>query len=123
MAAPLVHQVNVKATPDTIYKAVSTAQGLQGFWTSESTAEPKVASIATLHARAVRGSKIELPPADIVTRIHTDMVKALAEPEGRAQFDAQGLEAVGMPPAEFAKFVAKESEFITGLAKKIASGK
>ena len=36
MAAPLVHQVNVKATPDTIYSAVSSAQGLQAFWTSES---------------------------------------------------------------------------------------
>ena len=47
MAAPLVHQVNVKATPDAIYKAVSTAQGLQSFWTSESKAEPKVGSIAT----------------------------------------------------------------------------
>src|SRR5258708_32603245 len=47
MAALLVHQVNVKATPDTIYTAVSTAQGLQGFWTSESQAEPKVGSIAT----------------------------------------------------------------------------
>ena len=47
MAAPLVHQVNVKATPDTIYKAVSTEQGLQGFWTSDSKAEPRVGSIAT----------------------------------------------------------------------------
>lgn len=47
MAAPLVHQVNVKATPDTIYKAVSTEQGLQAFWTSDSKAEPRVGSIAT----------------------------------------------------------------------------
>jgi uncharacterized protein YndB with AHSA1/START domain len=47
MAAPLVHQVNVNATPDTIYKAVSTAAGLQSFWTSESTAEPKIGSIAS----------------------------------------------------------------------------
>src|SRR5256886_17601677 len=47
MAAPLVHQVNVKSTPETIYKAVSTAQGLASFWTSESKAEPKVGSIAS----------------------------------------------------------------------------
>jgi uncharacterized protein YndB with AHSA1/START domain len=47
MAAPLVHQVNVKATPDTIYKAVSTEAGLQAFWTSDSTAEPRVGSIGT----------------------------------------------------------------------------
>jgi uncharacterized protein YndB with AHSA1/START domain len=47
MAAPLVHQVNVKATPDTIYKAVSTAPGLAAFWTSDSKAEPRIGSIAT----------------------------------------------------------------------------
>ena len=47
MAAPLVHQVNVKATPDAIYKAVSTEQGLQSFWTSDSKAEPRIDSIGT----------------------------------------------------------------------------
>ena len=47
MAAPIVHQVNIKATPHTIYKALSTAQGLQSFWTSESKAEPRVGAIAT----------------------------------------------------------------------------
>src|SRR5438046_473996 len=47
MAAPLVHQVNVKATPETIYKAISTTEGLGAFWTSESKAEPKVGSIAS----------------------------------------------------------------------------
>jgi uncharacterized protein YndB with AHSA1/START domain len=47
MAAPLVHQVNIKATPETIYKAVSTQDGLAAFWTSDSKAEPKVGSIAT----------------------------------------------------------------------------
>jgi uncharacterized protein YndB with AHSA1/START domain len=47
MAAPLVHQVNVKATPEIIYKAISTAEGLGAFWTSESKAEPKVGSIAS----------------------------------------------------------------------------
>ena len=47
MAAPLVHQVNVKATPETIYKAISTTEGLGAFWTSESKAESKVGSIAS----------------------------------------------------------------------------
>src|SRR5438105_13227699 len=47
MAAALVHLVNVKATPETIYRAVSTAAGLAAFWTSESKAEPKVGSIAS----------------------------------------------------------------------------
>jgi tripartite-type tricarboxylate transporter receptor subunit TctC len=58
-------------------------------------------------------------PPEIVARLHAETVKALADPEVRAQFDAQGLEGVGMPPAEFARFVAKESAFITDLARKI----
>jgi uncharacterized protein YndB with AHSA1/START domain len=47
MAAPLVHEVKVKATPDAIYQAVSTGKGLAAFWTSESQAESKVGSVAT----------------------------------------------------------------------------
>lgn len=47
MAAPLVHQVNIKATPGTIYKAISTQEGLASFWTSDTKAEPKVGSTAT----------------------------------------------------------------------------
>jgi len=61
-------------------------------------------------------------PPEIVSRIHAATVKALADPEVVKQFDAQGLEAVGMPPAEFAKFVAAQSALINGLAKKISSG-
>jgi tripartite-type tricarboxylate transporter receptor subunit TctC len=46
-------------------------------------------------------------------------VKALADPHVKEQFDAQGLEGVGMPPAEFARFVESESKFINELARKI----
>jgi tripartite-type tricarboxylate transporter receptor subunit TctC len=58
-------------------------------------------------------------PSDIVSRIHAETLKALADPEVRRQFDAQGLEGVGMPPQAFATFVAKESAFINDLARKI----
>ena len=44
MAAPLVHQVNVKATPEQIYAAVSTANGLGAFWTSDSQADHALAA-------------------------------------------------------------------------------
>src|SRR5436309_14243798 len=47
MAVSLVHQVNIKATPDAIYKAVSTEEGLASFWTSDSKAQPKVGSVAS----------------------------------------------------------------------------
>ena len=58
-------------------------------------------------------------PPETVARIHAETLKALADPEVRQQFDAQGLEAVGMPSADFARFVAKESTFITDLARRI----
>ena len=51
------------------------------------------------------------------------MLKALKDQNTLKQFDAQGLEAVGMPPAEFARYVAKESAFINDLARKIKAKK
>jgi len=51
--------------------------------------------------------------------MHADVAKALGDSELRQQFDQQGLEAVGMPPAEFARFVARESAMINELARKI----
>jgi tripartite-type tricarboxylate transporter receptor subunit TctC len=59
----------------------------------------------------------------IAAQIQGAVVKALADPEIKAQFDAQGLEGVGMPPAEFARFVEKESAAINELARKIKSAK
>lgn len=47
MAVSLVHQVNVKATPETLYRAVSTREGLSSFWTDDTRAEASVGSIAT----------------------------------------------------------------------------
>ncbi len=58
---------------------------------------------------------------ELVARLHTEVVKALADPEVLRQFDIQGLEAVGSKPDDFAKFVAKESAFINELARKIGS--
>jgi tripartite-type tricarboxylate transporter receptor subunit TctC len=60
---------------------------------------------------------------ELTARIHAETVKALADPDVRQRFDAQGLEAVGMPPEEFARFVAKESAFINQLAQKILGNK
>src|SRR5205814_5157847 len=60
---------------------------------------------------------------DLVVRIHAEVVKALADPDVKQQFDAQGLEGVGMPPAEFARFVEKEAAFINELARKIKATK
>jgi len=65
-----------------------------------------------------------LPPnasPALINRLHAEVVKALADPEIRQQFDVQGLEGVGMPPAEFAKFVAQQSAFIKDVARRIGA--
>ena len=59
---------------------------------------------------------------DIVKRIHGEVLRALADPQLKREFDAQGLEGVGMPPAQFADFVEKEARFINELARKIKAG-
>ncbi len=63
-----------------------------------------------------------LPPGAspaLVNRLHTEVVKALADADIKQQFDVQGLEGVGMPPAEFAKFVAQQSALVKDLAARL----
>jgi tripartite-type tricarboxylate transporter receptor subunit TctC len=59
----------------------------------------------------------------LVEQIHSAVAKSLDDAEIKSQFDAQGLEGVGMPPAEFASFVEKQSAFINELARKINTAK
>jgi tripartite-type tricarboxylate transporter receptor subunit TctC len=61
-------------------------------------------------------------PPEMVKRIHGEVLKALADPAVKQQFEAQGLEGVGMPPAQFAQFVEKEARFIDELARRIKAG-
>lgn len=55
----------------------------------------------------------------LTDRLHAEVVKVLADPEIRQHFDVQGLEGVGMPPAEFARFVAQQSQFIREVARRL----
>lgn len=58
-------------------------------------------------------------PREVVNRIQSAVVQALADPEVEKQFDAQGLEGVGMKPDEFAKFVAREAATTQGIANRM----
>jgi len=62
-------------------------------------------------------------PPDMVQKIHDAMVKALHAPDVQKQFDAQGLEAVGSSPQDFARFVAEQSATTWALAKRIESAR
>jgi tripartite-type tricarboxylate transporter receptor subunit TctC len=60
-------------------------------------------------------------PTELVDRLHAAMVKALREPDVLQQFEAQGLEAVGSRPADFAKFVAHEASVTQDIARRIGA--
>ena len=56
--AEMLHAIQIAALPQTVFNAVSTQDGLRGWWTADSAAEPKVGSIAEFgfgnHATAFR---------------------------------------------------------------------
>ena len=60
-------------------------------------------------------------PRPLVDRLYQEAVQALADPDIKRQFDILGLEGVGMPPAQFAKFVAEQSVFMRQLARRIGA--
>jgi len=47
-------------------------------------------------------------PKDVLDKLHTETVKALAMPDVRKKFDELGLEPVGNTPAEFTEVIKKE---------------
>jgi tripartite-type tricarboxylate transporter receptor subunit TctC len=49
-------------------------------------------------------------PPEIVTRLHGEIVKALAHPELKKNLGAQGFEAGGMPPGEMARVIRGETQ-------------
>jgi uncharacterized protein YndB with AHSA1/START domain len=42
----ILHRLAIKATPEEVYKAVTTREGLAGWWTPETSAKPETGSIA-----------------------------------------------------------------------------
>ncbi len=48
-------------------------------------------------------------PKDIIARLHAEVAKWLATPEARNRLAAQGANAVGNSPEEFAQFIATET--------------
>ena len=55
----------------------------------------------------------------LVSRLHTEIAKALTDADVKQQFDKLGLEPVGSKPEEFAKFVEQDAAFTLQIARKI----
>jgi tripartite-type tricarboxylate transporter receptor subunit TctC len=62
-------------------------------------------------------------PPEIVARLHTEIVRALKEPDIQKEFDTLGLRDVGSSPQEFAKFVEKEATAAQDIARRIKERK
>jgi tripartite-type tricarboxylate transporter receptor subunit TctC len=58
-------------------------------------------------------------PAEIVRRLHAEVVKALALPEVRRHYEANGLIPVGNTPEEFADFLKKDMALQGSIARRI----
>ena len=46
--ADIIHRIGIKAVPATVYDAVSTVEGVAGWWTQETTGESKVGGVITV---------------------------------------------------------------------------
>jgi tripartite-type tricarboxylate transporter receptor subunit TctC len=57
-------------------------------------------------------------PQAIIDRLHREVVRALAAPEVRQRFEAEGAEPVGSTPAEFAAFFRSEAQKWAEVAKR-----
>jgi tripartite-type tricarboxylate transporter receptor subunit TctC len=57
-------------------------------------------------------------PAPILDRLHREVVKALAAPDLRQRFEAEGADPVGNTPAEFAAFFRAEAAKWFDVAKR-----
>jgi tripartite-type tricarboxylate transporter receptor subunit TctC len=56
-------------------------------------------------------------PAPVLERLNKDLSAILDSPETRKRFDLEGAEVVRTTPAEFATFVARETEKWTRVVK------
>ena len=58
-------------------------------------------------------------PPELASRLQAEMVRAMADPEVRQQFETLGLEAVASKPEDFARFVSHQSAMTQEVARKI----
>jgi tripartite-type tricarboxylate transporter receptor subunit TctC len=62
-------------------------------------------------------------PPEIVTKLHTELVRLLREPEVQKEFETLGLRGGGSSPADFASFVARETAAAQEIARRIEGRK
>jgi len=62
-------------------------------------------------------------PPELVTRLNTEIVRALQDKDVQKEFDTLGLRSVGSSPEEFERFVATEAATAQEIARRIEGRK
>ena len=80
----IVHRVGIKASPDHVFKALSTIQGLSGWWTATTTGAPEVGKTIHFEFRSPKGDvkgniDMKVVAQEPLTRIQWECVKGPAE--------------------------------------------
>lgn len=102
---------------------------LRALAVTTTTRSPVAAEVPTMAEAGVPGYDISnwfgvfvpaATPKDTISRIHTEMARALKQPDVREKLASQGAEAVGNSPEELERFVRSETAKYAQLVK--ASG-
>lgn len=80
--ADIVHIVDIKTTPDRLYEAVTTQQGLAGWWTRQTKAEPKVGAINEFGFGPDMSFKLRVDKLDPGNRVEWASVQAPPDWQG-----------------------------------------
>lgn len=83
----IIHRIGIKAPLSTVYQALSTPEGVAGWWTRDTIAAPEPGGGIDVHFRTVTG--------DEIGRMHFDVVKLDPDKEVRWRFTSGPQEWIG----------------------------
>jgi tripartite-type tricarboxylate transporter receptor subunit TctC len=104
-----------------------TAGKLRGLGVAAKSRSPVISGVPTMQEAGVAGHEAlqwngffapAKTPQSILDRLHREVVKALAAPDVRQRFEAEGATPVGSTPGEFASFFRVETEKWADVAKR-----
>jgi uncharacterized protein YndB with AHSA1/START domain len=79
----ILHRVGIKTTPDNVYKALATPEGVAGWWTTDTTGEDKTGGMMTFrftdHGRELGVFDMKIVELHPNTRVVWQVVKGPAE--------------------------------------------
>lgn len=73
--ADIIHRVGIKASPDKVFKALSTVEGITGWWTKETSGSSKIGGtigvrFLSVDGKEIGGMKMEVIALDPDKKVH-----------------------------------------------------